>query len=104
MAPLENDKVVFHVCLAHTREWPEEVPQPRPDPFHRVAMLLADAVSVVVPRELASVMVHRRVPAVATARRVVPVPLVHVHHRTRLGGGQDRGANELGRNAPVALP
>src|SRR5438477_7695421 len=59
VAPLENDNVLFQVHFVHTPERSGEVPQPRPDPFHRVAMHLADAVTVVVPRKLASVMVHR---------------------------------------------
>ena len=40
-------------------------------------------------------MVDRRVPAAATGQRLVPAPLVGVHHRPRLGGRQDRGVDRL---------
>ena len=57
-------------------------------------MHLTDPIAVIVPRELASVMVHRRMPSIATAQRVVPVPLVRVHHRRAVGRG-DEGAVDL---------
>src|SRR3954470_16897504 len=39
----------------HHSERPEEVPQPRPQPVPGVAMDLADAVSVLIPRPLVAV-------------------------------------------------
>src|SRR5512142_959465 len=77
---------------------------PRPDPLHGVAVHLSDPVAVIVPREFAPIMVHRRMPSAAAAQRVVPVPVLGVHHRTRLGGGQDRGVDQLGRRAPMSHP
>src|SRR3954453_2587948 len=65
VCPLENDDILFQVYFVHTPERPEEIPQPGPDPLQRVAMDLADAITVVIPRELASVMVDRRVPPAA---------------------------------------
>src|SRR3954447_23070497 len=61
VCPLENDDILFQVYFVHAPERPEEVPQPGPDPLQRVAMDLADAIAVVIPRELASIMVDRRV-------------------------------------------
>src|SRR5512135_72416 len=102
--PLENDDVLFSVRFVDTPGRPEEVPKPRPDPLHGVAVHLSDPVAVIVPREFAPIMVHRRMPSAAAAQRVVPVPVIGVHRRTRLGGGQDRGVDPLGRPAPMSHP
>src|SRR4051794_21997609 len=102
--PLENDDILFQVCLIHSPERPEEVAQARPDPLQGIAMYLAHPIAVVVPRKLPPIVVDRRVaPALAT-QRVVPVPVVGIHHRARLRGRQDRGVNQLGRRAPATHP
>src|SRR4029077_4856980 len=83
VGPLEHGDVLPQVPLVDAPERPQEVPQPRPQPFHRVVMDLADPVPVVVSCPLP---LSRRVAdggmAPAPLRQVrVRRPLVRVHHR-----------------------
>ena len=88
-APLENRHVLVEVYLVHTAERPQEVPQPRPDPFQRVVVHLADPVAIVVPRPL-----PRGWQTVAWRRPIADSPftppLIRVHRRRRLGAAGPR--------------
>src|SRR4051794_25929865 len=75
MTPLDDRHVLRLVPPAHPPERAEEVPHPRPQPLHRVAVHLAHAVPIGVhrPGALGTRVVHRPVDsAVPAPTRLYP--------------------------------
>src|SRR3954471_3992832 len=99
----------MEVFLVHAPERPEEVPQPRPQPFQRVVVDLADPIPVVVPRPLTGRVADRRVQPPYPGQPVVPAPLVgeDTHHRPGRSphhAPQRLAAGVLGHRQPDPAP
>jgi hypothetical protein len=82
------------VCV-HAPEWLEEVPQPRPQPFQRVVVDLADPVPVVLPRRLTHYVADRQIQPAHTGQPVVPAPLVGEQAHFRPGRSHHHAPERL---------
>src|SRR3712207_4240443 len=99
VGPQEDRHVLRQVDLVDPAEHPQVIPQPRPDPLHRVVMDLPDAVAVVVPRPLAGRMADRRVPAADLRQAARGGPFIRVGHHQRPGHLPD----ELPERIPIRV-
>ena len=87
VGPLEDRDVTGQVPFADSAEWANEVAQPRPDAFHRIAVDLANTIAVVISGVLGvRAAVLDLDPQAALLRQgIVGDPLVGVH-----GGARQR--------------
>ncbi len=93
--PLEDGDVLRQVLFVDAPEGPQEITQPRPDPFGGVAVDLADAVAVIVARPLVStgfeLVAHLLSNPPVLGEPVVATPFVRVDDGSRSGALEHLG-------------